>query len=686
MEESTSYTAFKGHRHLATGTLRLVLQKVIEDGDEEQDAPLLIFDDETGRQVDFDLRGSLDEVLARALPAPKKPGPGRPRLGVSSAEVTLLPRHWDWLDSQPQKASGSLRRLVDAAMKTPDDLDLKRRRIAAAGAFLWSMAGNFENFEEATRCLYASKWRELRRLAALWPVDLRNHLEWLLRDLPAEGEAARMSFRGRRIEAMKTSPRRRASPSEGGETWRLSAIEIADGVSSGRFTALEVMETQLARIERINPELHALTVVFADKAREAARKIDERIEAGDPVGPLAGLPFSVKENIDVAGYATTHGIPAMRGSIPPRDAPLVERLREAGAIPIAHSNLPDLSLRFHTKSQLYGATLNPWDASLSPGGSSEGEGAASAAGLSPLGLGNDAGGSVRIPSVLNGICSLKPGYGRFPSDRSVGPRDLTLASQLIPVDGILARSVADLHRVYQVAAGPDPRDPRVAPTPLFGPPLGGAARVALVFDPAGVRSAPEVRAALLKAAAALEAAGYRVEAAEPPALSEIVDAYGRMIMTEFEAGRAMLDRLLGADGRRYIEYATALRKPVDLQGYLDLTAKLQGFRRQWAEFLEVHPLILGPVLTEAAFPADFDIRGPEEHARLSRSMGLCSATSFVGVPAVSFPVEVRDGLPLGAQLIASFYREDLCLEAAGVVEAALGTFTPVDPRRARRRS
>ena len=286
---------------------------------------------------------------------------------------------------------------------------------------------------------------------------------------------------------------------------------------------------------------------------------------------------------------------------------------------------------------------------------------------------------MRIPAAFNGVAALKPSAGRLPSDRSVGPRDFTLAAQLIPVDGILARSVADLRLAFRVLAGPDPRDPRAVPAPLEGPPPRRPLRVAVVADPGGEGTHPQARRAVERAAEALRLAGYETEEADLPQLARVVEDYGRMVMAEFRLSRPMLERLLGEDGRRYIELAMAESGPVDLAGYLELTARRQGLQREWAQFFDRCPLALGPVFTEPIVPADFDIRGPEEHRRVARAMRLCTATSFIGVPAVAVPAGLEDGLPQGVQLIGGMYREDLCLEAAAAVEARLGRLTPIDP-------
>ena len=645
-------------------------------------APLLIFDNDTGKQVDFDFRGSAQEVLDRVLPAPPRRGPGRPRLGVISGEVTLMPRHWEWLERQPRKASGTIRRLVEGARRNEAPEARSRRRIEAAGSFLWSIAGNLAGFEEASRALYRRDWATLEELTAGWPPDLRGHLWFLLRETtPSEPEPSGGTYR----VLPAAPPQGLSSGNERPESgrrrpWQRTATELAGEIAAGRVTAREAIDAHLGRVRDINPRVNALTSVFAEEAKAAARQADRLLASGGQPGVLAGVPFTVKDNIDVAGHPTTHGVAALREAVAPLDAPLVARLRDAGAIPIGHTNLPDLSLRFHTWSSLFGATLNPWARDSTPGGSSGGEAVALATGMSCLGLGNDAGGSLRLPALFNGVTALKPGYGRFAGDRSVGPRDSTLASQLIPVEGVLARSVVDLHLAFQILAGCDPRDPRVAPAPLWGPPPAQPVRVAVVASPGGRSVHPEVAAALETAAEALRMGGYETEAVDLPSLPEVVEAYGRLIMTEFHQSRELFERLMGEEGRRYLALAKSLHEPTDLAGYLAVTARRQGLQREWAHFFSEYPVVLAPVFTEPVVPADFDIRGPEEHRHVAEAMRLCSATSFVGVPAVAVPTGIAGGQPQGVQVIAGFYREDLCLEAAAAIESRLGRFTPIDPQ------
>src|ERR671937_263349 len=183
-------------------------------------------------------------------------------------------------------------------------------------------------------------------------------------------------------------------------------------IASGAVTSSEVIEAHLARIEEVNPELNAVTATLADEAREAAVAVDRSVAAGEQVGALAGVPFTVKENIDLACSATTWGVVAFAEQLAPTDAPTVARLREAGAIPLARTNLPDFAFRWHTESGRAGHTRNPWDTNRTPGGSSGGEAVALATGMTPLGVGNDFGGSLRVPSQMCGTAALRPSRGR----------------------------------------------------------------------------------------------------------------------------------------------------------------------------------------------------------------------------------------------------------------------------------
>ncbi|MFE5740259.1 amidase [Streptomyces celluloflavus] len=464
--------------------------------------------------------------------------------------------------------------------------------------------------------------------------------------------------------------------------WKMTARAQAAAVRDGAVTAVELVDAHLERIAEVNPAVNAVTQLLAERARAEATKVDRQHAAGVEPGPLAGVPFTVKESTAIAGVPTTYGAKRFRDAVASSDAPPVARLRAAGGIPVGHSNMPTLILAgVHTRSELFGDTANPWSRAVTPGGSSGGDGAAVATGMAALGLGNDSGGSVRIPASFCGVAGLKPTYGRFAADHRLGPDDPSLAAQVLVVDGPLARTVDDLRLAYEVLAGTDPRDPRAVPVPLYGEQLARPLKVAMVTDPGGHGVHPVVRKAVESAADALRDAGYEVcEVADVPRLDDALDVYARMTLTEFAPSWPVVKTLLGEGGHRYIELGMAKSGPVELTEYLRLTGVRLGIRRDWAAFLDEYPLVLGPVFTDPPFAPGAEARDPESHQRVQTAMRLCTATSFVGVPAVAVPTGEADGLPCGVQLIGRAYREDLCLAAAEEIERRLGVLTPIDPR------
>ncbi|MHB1090589.1 MAG: amidase, partial [Ilumatobacteraceae bacterium] len=301
-----------------------------------------------------------------------------------------------------------------------------------------------------------------------------------------------------------------------GELWRKSAVELARDIRERRVSSRDVIEAHLERIAEVNPHVNAVVRVLADQARAAATEADAAIARGDVLGVLHGVPITVKENIDMAGLPTTQGVPALAEAIPQLDAPVVERMRAAGAIPIGRTNLPDLGLRVHTDSTLYGRTKNPWKTDRTAGGSSGGEGVALATGMSPLGLGNDIGGSLRNPAHCCGIASIKPSTGVIPDAQMFPMEDIGLSAQLMLTQGVMARRIADVRAGFAVVAGAHPRDPVSVPVNLTDLRMGEKLRVAVMAEPPGGSTHPEIAAVVRRAADALAAAGHLVSDATPP--------------------------------------------------------------------------------------------------------------------------------------------------------------------------
>jgi amidase len=465
------------------------------------------------------------------------------------------------------------------------------------------------------------------------------------------------------------------------ELWKRSAKELAALIASKQVSSAEVVDAHLARIEAANPKVNAVVRVLADAARSAAAAADRKVASGDPLGPLHGVPCTVKENIDMAGLPTTWGVPALSGAAVPLDAPVVERMRAAGAIPIGRTNLPDMALRVHTDSSLYGLTRNPWNLERTAGGSSGGEAVALATGMSPIGLGNDIGGSLRNPANACGIVSIRPSAGRVPDAGFVPMQDWLLAVQLMNVQGPMARRVADVRLALQVLIGAHPRDPWSITAPLAGPAPPKPIRVAMVPAPPGGPTDPEIGDAVRRAADALAAAGYDVIEACPPRYEEAIALWGQFLLGDFAVVLDQLMPLMGRDGATFVTRVNSAAPPPDSKTMSQIFISRHGVARAWSEFLAQHPLLLTPTWTKLPFEHGFDVATPEGTAATVELMRPVVPANLLGLPSACVPAgrDEATGLPVGVLVTGPRFREDLCLDAAEAIEQRLGLDTPIDP-------
>jgi amidase len=464
--------------------------------------------------------------------------------------------------------------------------------------------------------------------------------------------------------------------------WQLSATELAQHIAHRELSSTEVVEAHLARIEAVNPALNAIVRVLCDEARKAAALADQMLSAGEKVGPLHGVPFTVKENIDMAGLPTTWGVPALAQAIVPKDAPVVERMRAAGAIPIARTNLPDMALRVHTVSSLHGLTRNPWHPGRTAGGSSGGEAAALASGMTPIGLGNDIGGSLRNPANACGIASIRPSAGRVPDAGYVPAEDHLLAVQLMNVQGPMGRRVADVRLGLKILIGAHPRDPWSIDAPFEGAPVARPIRVAVVAEPPGGSTDPKVAATVRRAAQALADAGYAIEEVCPPRYEDAVSCWARFIMGDFASVLALLSPMMGTDARTFLDnFGKAVPALADTTAYSQLMIERDGIARAWSMFAAERPLLLTPTWTQLPFEHGFDSATPEGTAATKELMRPVVPANLLGLPSACVPAgrDEATGLPIGVLVTGRRFREDLCLEAAEAIETRLGLPTPIDP-------
>jgi amidase len=450
-----------------------------------------------------------------------------------------------------------------------------------------------------------------------------------------------------------------------------SATELAGAIREGKVSSEEVVGAYLARIEEANPKINAVVQLTADTARARAREADAAQARGESWGPLHGLPVTVKDAFELAGVVAAGGTKGRAQYVPQEDAVGVARYKSAGAVVLGKTNVPELSLAFESDNLVYGQTKNPYDPTRTPGGSSGGEAAGVASGMSPLGLGSDAGGSIRLPAHFCGIAGIKPTSGRTARTGHFPPMGGLLDS--IWQIGPLARRVEDLALALPLLCGADWRDPTVVPAPLGDPSAVELKnlRVAFHTDNGIVTPTPDIMETVRQAARVLADAGCEVVEARPPmpenAYAMLLGLYGAdggaglrmlLMMSGTDETHALMTRLLEVLG-------TAAMTTAELTG---LVFQLDMWRSQILSFMRDYDLVLCPPCARTAMPhgTTFD---DDNQLVFSYTM-IYNMTGWPG--AVVRAGTSSEGLPVGVQLVARPWREDVALAAAGEVERATG--------------
>ena len=458
------------------------------------------------------------------------------------------------------------------------------------------------------------------------------------------------------------------------------ATELAERIRTGALSPVEVMRAHLERIEAVNPKLNAV-VTLADGAMERAREAEAALVRGELWGPLHGVPFTAKDSVDVAGVRTTRGSKLFEDHVPDADATAVARLKQAGGIIIGHTNVPEFVFWFETDNRVFGRTENPWKPGRTPGGSSGGEAAALAAGLSPLGVGSDVGCSIRQPAAYCGIVGLKPTHGRVPLTGH-WPEALLRYMHVGP----MARTVSDVAAALSLMAGPDGSDPYAMPVPvpqfedLDAPPRG--LRVGWCAEGPFAPVAKEVQDTVAKAASSLEELGCEVEPVSLETWEELSGQDISLTIYTAEAGHYLEPFISGRED----ELSPAIRNRLDVPGptaseYQEALAKCERLRHEVARHFTEFDLLLCPMGVVPAHPhgvTELEVDGQ----RVIPRNALRPAVPFdlTGSPAISLPFGwSADGLPFAVQLVARHFDEPALLRAAFALEALQETATRRPP-------
>jgi Asp-tRNA(Asn)/Glu-tRNA(Gln) amidotransferase A subunit family amidase len=451
---------------------------------------------------------------------------------------------------------------------------------------------------------------------------------------------------------------------------RLPLTEMVSLLRAGSISSYELVQAHLDQIERRNPHINAFTMVLVDQARESARRADQGLKSG----ALHGVPVTVKDSFDVTGWPTRLGSYFTSEAAAAEDAAVVARLRRAGAIILGKTNTPEFMASYETDNFVTGRTNNPWDVERTPGGSSGGEAAAISSGCSPGGVGSDGGGSIRMPAHFCGIVGLKPTPGRI---SLIGYRSGELASG-ITVAGPMARSVNDARLLFEVLAGYDERDGLSAPVPFREPKLDGL-RIGVMEQFYEVPVQAAVRKAVRDAAKALEGVGFDADAFRPEGIERAPNLWS-FFFSELPA-RSMQERIAGRENEAHWTYTEGLsraldRPPASAWQVMESLAARDAMRRRLLEQMRRVPVLLLPVASMVAF------RHRERRFETeTKPVGLFQATmpmtafNLLGLPGLAVPFGMdEEGMPVGVQLVARPWEEELLLELGARLEAVRGPF------------
>ena len=460
--------------------------------------------------------------------------------------------------------------------------------------------------------------------------------------------------------------------------WKINGYEISALLNKKEVSATEICNNLIEHIEKINPKINAIVVETFEDAKKQAKILDKKIKEGENIGTLAGVPTTIKVNTDQIGYPSTNGLRIQKDLIAKKDSPVVKNLRNSDALMLGKTNTPAFSIHWFTRNSLHGHTLNPHNKNITPGGSSGGAAAATAAGMGAIGHGTDIAGSIRYPAYACGIHGLRPSIGRVPMVNYTTP-DRHIGGQIMAVSGPLARSIKDLELALKVMSKENYDDPWWTPLPFTLP--MPEKKIALLKKIEGLKIDPIISAELDLVAKRLEDSGWVIEEPKAPNFQEAAKIQATLWLGEFRrTGGEAITKENDPDSNFIYSQMSRRCPDTSLEKFMDSLQNRARISREWNKFFDQYPIILCPITGDIPFPDLKDLESEESFDLVFDSMLPQIAPPYMGLPGLSFATsQTKQKIPLGVQFISRKFREDLLLNVGYDLENYYPKIEPVLP-------
>ena len=462
------------------------------------------------------------------------------------------------------------------------------------------------------------------------------------------------------------------------ELWKLDAFEISKLFKKKEVSAVEICRQTINHIQNTNPKINAIVVDTFEEAKKTAQLLDKKISNNEKLGELAGVPVTVKVNTDQVGFASTNGLRIQKDLIAKQDSPVIKNLKKSDSLIVGRTNTPAFSIHWFTRNSLHGHTFNPHNKNITPGGSSGGAAAATAAGMGAIGHGTDIAGSIRYPAYACGIHGLRPSLGRVPMINYTTP-DRHIGGQIMAVSGPLARSIKDIEIGLKAMSQESFDDPWWTPIPLtFEMPIK---KIALITEIKGLNIDPLIKEQLKKVAKFLEQSGWIIEEPEAPDFSEAAKFQAALWLGEFRrTGGEAIKKENDPDANFIYDQMSRRCPDTSLDNFMDALQQRAKISRDWNRFFDKYPLMLCPITGDVPFPDLKDLESSSSFDLVFDSMLPQIAPPYLGLPGLSFATEkTKSNIPLGVQFISRKYREDVLLKVGYDLENYFPQIKPVIP-------